>query len=708
MTVPPHFPKKGRGALSNPEGRFETLHREDVEDSWGHHEDDELPPQETTVTAEPARSIISRNQSPDIPFAQSLNPYRGCEHGCMYCLSGDTPILMADGTLRPLAMLRAGDEIYGTIRRGWYRRYVQTRVLAQWSVNKPAYRITLEDGTELTAGPDHRFLTERGWKFVTCARPGEAQRPYLTVNNKLMGTGSFALPPIKTREYQQGYLCGLIRGDGHLGSYHYLRAGRSHGDQFKFRLALCDDEALDRASHYLLDWKVSTQTFSFQKAVANRKAMGAIHTSARVDVNLIGEIIAWPVDPSPGWRSGFLAGIFDAEGSYCTGILRICNTDDAIIQWIASCLEQCGFRFSIEHPLKAHGKPVHVIRLRGGLQEHLRFFHSVDNAILRKRTIDGQAVKSGARLRVIRIKPLDSGQRLFDITTGTGDFIANGVVSHNCYARPSHAYLNLSPGLDFETKLFYKAHAAELLEQELRKPGYRCQPITLGANTDPYQPIERKLKVTRSLLEVLQRFRHPVSIITKSALVTRDLDILADMAKQDLATVMVSVTTLDDTLKRSLEPRAPSSWVRLRTVHALAMQGVPVGVLTAPIIPMVNDAEMEKILEHAAEAGAACAGYVLLRLPYELKDLFREWLAAHMPLKAEHVMSLIRQSRGGKEYDSQFGTRMRGTGQYTELIAKRFALACKRLNLEHARRMRLNSTRFRVPSESPQLDLWPS
>ena len=276
-----------------------------------------------------------------------------------------------------------------------------------------------------------------------------------------------------------------------------------------------------------------------------------------------------------------------------------------------------------------------------------------------------------------------------------------------CYARPSHAYLNLSPGLDFETKLFYKQHAAELLEQELRKPSYRCQPITLGANTDPYQPIERKLKVTRSILEVLQRFRHPVSIITKSTLIIRDLDILADLARQELATVMVSVTTLNDGLKRSLEPRAPSSWARLRTVHALALRDIPVGVLTAPIIPMVNDAEMERILEHAAEAGACCAGYVLLRLPYEVKDLFREWLATHLPERAAHVMSLIQQSRGGKDYASEFGTRMRGTGEYADLIAKRFALACKRLNLLHGRRMRLSTAGFRAPPEDPQLDLWP-
>ena len=274
-----------------------------------------------------------------------------------------------------------------------------------------------------------------------------------------------------------------------------------------------------------------------------------------------------------------------------------------------------------------------------------------------------------------------------------------------CFARPTHAYLNLSPGLDFETKLFYKQHAAELLERELRKPSYRPAPITLGANTDPYQPIERQLKVTRGILEVLQRFRHPVSIITKSTLVARDLDILADMARQNLATVMVSITTLDETLKRSLEPRAAGPWARLRIVRALARQGVPVGVMTAPIIPVVNDCELERILELAAEAGACCAGYVLLRLPYEVKDLFREWLAAHLPDRAAHVMSIIRQTRGGRDYQSGFGTRMRGTGEYAELIARRFALACKKLQLEQGRRMCLSSAHFRVPAASRQLDL---
>lgn len=272
-----------------------------------------------------------------------------------------------------------------------------------------------------------------------------------------------------------------------------------------------------------------------------------------------------------------------------------------------------------------------------------------------------------------------------------------------CYARPSHAYLNLSPGLDFETKLFYKAQAAELLDQELRKPGYRCAPITLGANTDPYQPVERKLRVTRSLLEVMQRFGQPVSIITKSALITRDLDILAGMAREGLVSVMVSVTTLDDDLKRRLEPRTPGGMTRLKTVRALAAAGVPVGVLVAPIIPIVNDSELERILEHAAEAGARGAGYVLIRLPYEVKDMFREWLQTHMPLRAAHVMSVIRQSRGGKDYDSRFGVRMRGQGEFAELIAQRFQLACKRTGLIQGHRLALSAGRFRIPPAAGQI-----
>ena len=265
-----------------------------------------------------------------------------------------------------------------------------------------------------------------------------------------------------------------------------------------------------------------------------------------------------------------------------------------------------------------------------------------------------------------------------------------------CYARPTHAYLNLSPGLDFETKLFYKPNAAELLDQELRKPGYRVSNIALGANTDPSQPIERKLEVTRGILQVLARFRHPVGILTKGAMIERDLDLLADLARDRLVSVGITLTTLDPALKRTLEPRASSPQARLRVMRKLSAAGIPVRVMFSPVIPFINDAELERVLEAAAEAGASTASYVLLRLPYELKGLFREWLETHMPLKAAHVMSLINQSRGGKDYQAGFGSRMRGTGQFAELIAKRFTLARRRYGLEQ-RQDCFNADAFRVP-----------
>ena len=266
-----------------------------------------------------------------------------------------------------------------------------------------------------------------------------------------------------------------------------------------------------------------------------------------------------------------------------------------------------------------------------------------------------------------------------------------------CYARPSHAYMGLSPGLDFETRLFYKADAAKVLEAELARRGYVCKSITLGANTDPYQPVERRMKVTRAILEVLARTRHPVALITKSALVLRDLDLLKDMARDRLVSVAVSVTTLDPELKRRMEPQTASPQARLRTLAALHAAGVPTAVMAAPMIPALNDHELEAILEAAAAAGARWAGYVLLRLPYEIKHLFREWLGEHYPDRAAHVMSLIREMRGGRDYDSSFGTRMRGTGPYAQLLSNRFRLACRRLNLNSGAREPLNTVLFRPP-----------
>ena len=263
-----------------------------------------------------------------------------------------------------------------------------------------------------------------------------------------------------------------------------------------------------------------------------------------------------------------------------------------------------------------------------------------------------------------------------------------------CYARPSHAYVNLSPGLDFETRLFYKADAARLLEEELSAPNYRCSPITIGANTDPYQPIEREHRVTRSVIEVLARRRHPFSIITKSAMIERDIDLLAPLAKDNLIYALVSVTTLNNDIKRTLEPRTSSPAARLRAIRSLSEAGIPVGVMVAPVIPVLTDSELEKILEAAAAAGARSAGYVLLRLPHELKDLFGEWLEQHEPLKARHVWSRLHDMRGGRDNDPRWGFRQRGEGQYAELLAQRFSAACVRYGLKHRERFIHNTQLF--------------
>ncbi|MSQ54498.1 MAG: PA0069 family radical SAM protein [Betaproteobacteria bacterium] len=700
-------PHKSRGAVSQVEGRFEKHARETWDDGWARDEEP-LPPLETTVTDERARSIIATNESPDIPFDRSINPYRGCEHGCVYCMAGNTRILMGDGSTRPLAELKAGDVIYGTRREGWYRRYVKSRVLAHWSVIKQAYRITLEDGTQLVAGGDHRFLTERGWKFVTDQERGNGQRPHLTTNNKLMGVGGFAETVAKDRGYRLGYLCGIIRGDGALASYRYERKGRKNGDQHRFRLALCDGEALARAKGYLREFEVETDEFVFQRATAGRRAMRAIRTSARLDVEQVRTLIAWPEESSREWSAGFLAGIFDAEGSYSQGALRIPNTDREIIERISRSLQGFGFRVALEHIHRTETKPIDVVRLMGGVREHLRFFHTVDPAISRKRTIEGVAVKSDARLGVVNVEPIGKAMRLYDITTETEDFIANGVVSHNCYARQTHAYLELSPGLDFETKLFAKRNAAELLKEELAKPSYRPQPIAFGTNTDAYQPIERRYRIMRELLEVLAACEHPLTVVTKSALVERDLDLLAPMAAKNLVKVFVSVNTLDHELARRLEPRAASPNRRIATLRALAQSGVPCGVMVAPMIPALTDKSIEEVLAAAAAAGATMAGYIMLRLPFEVKPLFKEWLATHYPLRAEHVMNVVRDVRGGRENDPNFTTRMSGGGNYAQIINQRFAIACRKHGLNEERRghAELDCTRFRPPAAGKQMRLF--
>jgi DNA repair photolyase len=276
-----------------------------------------------------------------------------------------------------------------------------------------------------------------------------------------------------------------------------------------------------------------------------------------------------------------------------------------------------------------------------------------------------------------------------------------------CYARPTHAYRNLSPGVDFETRLFAKVNAAQRLREELSRSGYRCDVIALGANTDPYQPIERDWKITRGILEVLAEFNHPVGIVTKSATVERDIDILAPMAEKCLVNVFISCNNLDHDLARRLEPRCPTPARRLQTMRRLSDAGIPVGVLVAPVIPFLTDHQIEPVLEAAWAHGARQAGYVLMRLPWEVKDLFNDWLSRHYPLKARHVMSRVHEMRGGRDNDPRFGSRMRGTGKLAELLGQRFHLACKRWGFNDARRnSTLDTTRFCPPLRAAQLTLF--
>jgi DNA repair photolyase len=269
-----------------------------------------------------------------------------------------------------------------------------------------------------------------------------------------------------------------------------------------------------------------------------------------------------------------------------------------------------------------------------------------------------------------------------------------------CYARPSHSYLDLSPGLDFETRIFYKPNAVTLLLAEWAKPGYDCVPITIGANTDPYQPSEKKLGLTRRLLEAFLEHRHPVSLISKGVLMRRDLDLLSELAAQDLCSVAISVPTADNTLKRRLEPRVPAAEARFRLLRELADHGVPTSLLMAPIIPAVNDCEIEAIVAAAAAAGAGHAGYVLLRLPHELKEIFGEWLATHLPDRAAHVMSLVRAASGGKDYDNRYRWRQTGRGPYADMIGQRFRAACRKHGIRHGRdRQSLDCSKFRQPGQ---------
>ena len=669
---------------ANPPSRF---HDVDVT-----YEDGEGPPPSTiTLLDDHSRSILSHNDSPDLSFRWSANPYRGCIHACAYCMDGDTPILLGDGRLRPLVELKPGDEIYGTrvdrTAPGKTRRYVRTRVLDHWATRKPAFRVVLADGTELVASGDHRFLTERGWKYVMPAEPPE-QRPFLTPNNALVGTGATAAPPRESDDYRRGYVTGIIRGDA-----------------FRQPFGLVDLEARQRAKRYLAMLEIETVEFLVQAAKANDNPVRAIRSHSQRTFDTLTELIALPRAPTFEWSKGFLAGVFDAEGSRSTEVFRISNKHEELIAHTVAALERFGFASITEAP-RPNG--VRNVRLLGGRTEHLRFYHLTNPAISRKWELEGRSFKTTRDLRVVSITPV--GVRdLFDITTGTGDFVANGVVSHNCYARPTHEYLDLGAGSDFDTKIVVKRDAAALLREAFDKPSWQGELVMFSGVTDCYQPIEAQLTLTKQCLEVCLEYRYPVAVITKSALIERDVELLAELAREAGCHVSVSVTWVDAELARAIEPWAPSPERRFKVIETLVAAGVSVGVMCAPVMPGLNDDQMVRVLERARAAGAMSAGWTLLRLPGAVAQVFEERVRAVLPLAADKIMHRIRETRGGEQlYDPRFHLRGRGEGPYAETLATMFDATVKRLGFKDrdADRESMPSRFQRPPKPGEQLSLF--
>ena len=568
------------------------------------------------------------NHLPNTPWATwTINAYRGCSHACTYCLAADTPILTADGRSTRIVDLQVGDQVYGTALRGRYRRYTTTEVRDIWQTVRRAYRVRLADGTELICSGDHRFLTDQGWKHTADA-PGTAQRPHLTTNNELLGFGAMATPPKHDPDYQRGYLTGMIRGDGHLGRHAYERPGRTNGELYRFRLALADVEALNRSRAFLLDRGICTSTFAFARQTEVRRPMTAIRTSSRAGYEAVSDVIAWPPEPSDEWHLGFLAGIFDAEGSHSRGILRISNGDDHILDRISTSLSRCHFPHVVEPPAPSG---VRSVRILGGLSERLRFLLACDPAITRKRQIDGVAIKSAVDLRVVAVDDLGVDIPMVDIATGTGDFIANGVVSHNCFARPTHEYLGLNAGSDFDSKIVVKINAVDVLRKELAAPGWQRESVAMGTNTDPYQRAEAKFKITRGIIETLIAADTPFTILTKSPLVTRDLDLIAPAAQRLGVSVAFSIGTIDEHAWRLSEPGTPHPLRRVAAIRAMVEAGVPTSALMAPILPGLSDRPEQ--LAATARAIRDAGGTVTHAHPVYLRGATREhfmsWLREH-------------------------------------------------------------------------------
>ena len=591
-----------------------------------------------------AKSILNRvPAASQMPFRWTINPYRGCTHACTYCAWGGTPVLMADGRHAPIESLQVGDEIYGTRSSVKHRRYARATILNKWVTIKPAYRVICADGTELVLSGDHRLLSDRGWKHVLDAPKHGRSRAHLTTTNALVGTGGFVPQPAKNAEYRRGYLTGMIRGDGHLASDGHPQGGRA-GTTDLFRPALADPEALGRSHAFLARTGIDTRERVFSTATATHREMRSISSGGGDAVRAIADLIAWPTGPQTlDWTYGFLAGIFDAGGSRSHVALRISNTDPEILGWIEACAARLGFKTCRDRPNSISGAT--TVRVRGGLSEHLRFFHLTDPVITRKRTIDGEMVQTSRDLRVVAIEPLGRDLPLYDITTTTGDFIANGIVSHNCFARPTHAYLDFDAGRDFEREIVVKVNAPERLRAELARPSWTGEHIALGTNTDPYQWVEGRYRLMRGIWQAMIDAGNPGSVLTKSPLLLRDLDLMVALHRRADFSAALSVPTIEETAWRASEPHTPHPRARLAAVATLTAAGIRTGVLVAPLMPGINDdpEQVREILRVCREAGADYVSGIALHLRGEVRQVFMEWLAGHRPDLVPRYRELYRR-----------------------------------------------------------------
>ncbi|MEX0892028.1 MAG: PA0069 family radical SAM protein [Gemmatimonadota bacterium] len=669
---------RGRGVADNPQNRFEPLAYEpDAEERAS----EEYAP-DTRLYRDHTKSILARNNSPDVPFDVSVNPYRGCEHGCVYCLDPRTPILYADMSWRPIGQVEEGDELVGFDEYpapGRTRKFRKTRVEAVWWSRKPTLRLVTDQADVITTA-EHRWLQARNFRW--------SRADQLAPGHKLRHATVTPDEPFD-EDYRVGYVAGMTLGDG---TFRYEPGWRSRKlgfPQSYWRVALADPEPLHRLRRFLGTLAIDVELRDFDGGASCRARMAKLETRSLAKLAVSHGLLEHPRD-TRSYRRGFVAGFFDAAG-HASGSLRISHVDQAVLERVRRYCLTFGFAMQLEDRQLGAS----TLRLIGSLRDRVRFFSVFQPVIQRK--LDS-VFGRGMNLAPEVVRAVEPGQTadVIDIQTSTGTFIAGGLATHNCYARPTHEYLGFSAGLDFESRILVKENAPALLRKALSAKSWKPQSIALSGNTDPYQPIERQLRITRGILEVLAEFRNPVGIITKNHLVTRDLDLLAELAAHQAAVVNVSVTTLDPELRAVMEPRTATPARRLDAIRAVADAGIPVGVMVAPVIPGLTDHELPAILEAAAEAGATRASWIPVRLPHAVAPLFEQWLADHRPERREKVLNRIREMRGGALNDARFGARMRGQGIFAEQTGALFRATCKRLGL-NAERRPLSSAAFRVP-----------